>query len=204
MMSFIPTGTPCNGPIGRPLLRHSSRSRACVSACSVSRWAKACTFGSTAAIRSRQARVYSSDDIAPRAISAAALVADSAVRLSSDNSASSALVAVEIVRKPECHSWPYIHEYHAQDHDQHVRHHAAEDLVERDVLRCDALEIECRHGHRWRQKCRLQIHEDQNTPQHGVNVEVLEQWQKDRNEDDDDLGPFQRPAQDKNDRLRQD
>ena len=48
----------------------------------------------------------SSDDIVPRAISAAALVADSAVRLSSDNSAGSALVAVEIVRKPERHAWP--------------------------------------------------------------------------------------------------
>src|SRR5690349_9524935 len=126
-MSFIPTGTPCSGPIGRPLLRHSSRARAWVSACSASRWAKACTLGSTDAIRSRQARVYSSDDIVPRAISAAALVADSAVRRSSDNSAGSALVAVEIIRQPERHAWPEVHDYHAQDHDQHVRHHAVED-----------------------------------------------------------------------------
>src|SRR5215212_1268440 len=38
--------------------------------------------------------------------------------------------AVEVVRQPECHAGPEVHDNHAQDDDQHVGHHAGEDLVQ--------------------------------------------------------------------------
>src|SRR4029453_7691545 len=129
MMSLTATGTPCSGPIGRPLLRHWSVSRACVSASSRSRCANALTVPSTAPMRSRHARMTSSDDIAPLAISAAAWAAVSADKSLSAKANESRSVAVEVLRKPESHARPEIHHYHAEDDDQHVRHHAAEDLV---------------------------------------------------------------------------
>ncbi len=70
-------------------------------------------------------------------------------------------------------------------------------------LRRDALEIERRHRDRRRQERRLQVHEHQRAPQDRVDVEVLQHRQEDRHEDDDDLGPFQRPAEHEDDRLRQ-
>src|SRR6202007_1924183 len=91
-----------------------------------------------------------------------------------------------------------------QDDDHHVRHHAVEDLVERDVRRRDAFEVARRHRHRRRQDRRLQVYEHQRAPQDRIDVEVLEQRQEDRHEDDDDFGPFERPAEEENDRLRQD
>src|SRR5262245_56636282 len=129
MMSLTATGTPYIGPIGRPLLRHWSVSRACASASSRSRRANALTVPSTASMRSRHARVTCSDDIAPLAISAAAWVAVSADKSLSAKANESRSVAVEILRKPESHARPEIHDDHAQDNDQHIRHHAAEDLV---------------------------------------------------------------------------
>src|SRR5689334_19695033 len=53
----------------------------------------------------------------------------------------SASAAVKVVRQPERHAGPDIHEDHADDDDQYVRHHAGEDLVERDMRGRDALEI---------------------------------------------------------------
>src|SRR5262245_20832434 len=142
MMSLTATGTPCSGPIGRPLLRQSSLARACVNANSGSRCANALTVSSAAAIRSRHARVTSSDEAAPLAIAAAVCAAVSADKSLSANATSPASVAVEVVGQPQSHARPEIHDDHAKDDDQHVRHHAIEDLVERDVLGCDALEVE--------------------------------------------------------------
>src|SRR5205814_876452 len=50
----------------------------------------------------------------------------------------------------------------------------------------------------------LQVDEHQRAPEDRVDVEVLQQRQEDRHEDDDDLGPLERPAQHEDDRLRQD
>src|SRR5262249_22113982 len=48
----------------------------------------------------------------------------------------------------------------------------------------------------------LQVDEYDGSPKDRIDVEVLEQRQEDRHEDHDDLGPFERPAQQENDRLR--
>src|SRR5262249_37083812 len=130
MISLMATGTPCRGPIGLPLRRHSSLCRACARACSLSMWAKALTMSSTAAMRSRQACVNSSEEAAPPAICAAACAAVSVDRSTLANSANSALDAVEVVRQPQRHARPEIHDDHANDHDQHIRHHAIKDLIE--------------------------------------------------------------------------
>jgi len=63
-----------------------------------------------------------------------------------------ASAAVEIVRQPERHPRPQIHDHHANDDDDHVRHHASENLIERDVPRRDAHEVERRHRNRRRQE----------------------------------------------------
>src|SRR5665213_3832778 len=138
MMSLTAIGTPCSGPIGRPLRRQVSHSRACASAWSGSRWAKAPTASSVAAMRSRQAAVTSSDETALSAILAATSVAVSTER----SAAAKMSLPVEIFRQPKRHARPDVHEDHTHNHDQHVGHHTAEYLVERDVLGRDALEIE--------------------------------------------------------------
>src|SRR5579864_1983448 len=50
-----------------------------------------------------------------------------------------ARVAVEVIRQPQRHPRPQIHDDHADDDDDHVGHHAGEDLVERDMLGRHAL-----------------------------------------------------------------
>ena len=72
-MSFSPTGTPCSGPIGRPVPRCLSAASACRMAWSGSRCAKACTSGSRSAMRARHASVSSTALTAPRAISSRAV-----------------------------------------------------------------------------------------------------------------------------------
>src|SRR5262245_8645343 len=134
-MSLMPTGMPCSGPMRRPSALCRSSARACASAWSASRCAKACTLLSTVTIRSRHAPTYSSAETTPRAISTAASLAVRSVR-------SERSVPIEILRQPQRHARPEIHDDHAHDHDQHVGHHAAEYLVERDMLGRDALEIE--------------------------------------------------------------
>src|SRR6266403_1796122 len=66
------------------------------------------------------------------------------------------------------------------------------------------LQVERRHGDRRREESRLQVDEYQRAPQDRIDIEVLEQRQEDRHEDDDDLGPLERPAEEEDDRLRQD
>src|SRR5262252_7815211 len=112
--------------------------------------------------------------------------------------------AVQVVRQPKRHPRPQVHDDHAHDDDQHVRHHAPEDLVEGHVLGGDSLQVERRHGHRRRQERRLEVDEYERAPEDRVDVEVLQQRQEDRDEDHDDLGPLERPAENEDDRLRQD
>src|SRR3982750_2915239 len=97
-----------------------------------------------------------------------------------------AAAAVQVIRQPQRHAWPHVHDDHAQDHDQHVRHHAREDLVQRHMRWRDALQIERRHGDRRRQERGLQVHEHERAPEDGIDLEVLQQRQEDRHEDDDD------------------
>ena len=85
MMSLMPTGTPCSGPTPLPSLRRLSAARACSSARSRSRKVQACTCGSSAAMRSRQAPTSSSELVSLRAIRAAAAVTVRSVRLVSVN-----------------------------------------------------------------------------------------------------------------------
>ena len=69
--SFSASGTPASGPSGWPAARRSSTAWAARSALSAATCRKACTRWSTASIRSRCARVTSTDDTSPAAISAA-------------------------------------------------------------------------------------------------------------------------------------
>src|SRR5437763_11221267 len=45
------------------------------------------------------------------------------------------LAAVKIIRQPQRHAGPNVHDDHAYDDDDHVGHHAGENLVQRDVRR---------------------------------------------------------------------
>src|SRR6266446_10696919 len=44
------------------------------------------------------------------------------------------LLAVQELRQPERHPWPDVHEDETDTDDDHIRHRAGEDLVERHVL----------------------------------------------------------------------
>src|SRR3954453_10000365 len=115
MMSLTATGTPHNGPVGWPSARRSSSARACASTCSRSKWANALISGSAAAMRSRQAREYSSIEIVPRAISSAASVAVRVTSLSSAMPASyvsmfGGVPGGKIVRQPQRHLRTEIYE----------------------------------------------------------------------------------------------
>lgn len=82
------------------------------------------------------------------------------------------LSSVEELWKPQGHAWPDIHEGHTSNHDKHVRHHACENLVERNAWWRDTFKIEGRHRHWWRQERCLQVHEHQDTPQKWVDIKV--------------------------------
>ena len=51
------------------------------------------------------------------------------------------------------------------------------------------------HGHGRREERGLKVQRHQDTEEQGIDAKVGEQRQEDRHEDDDDLGPFKRPAQ---------
>src|SRR5262245_11549661 len=151
MMSLLPTGTPCRAPTPLPSRRCASAAVACAKARSRSRKAQALSCGSSSSIRVRQAVTRACEVRSPLAIRGAASLAVRAVK--------SALVkvhhpsmfgvlprrawlpsqpqirsfAIEIVRQPEGHTGPKVHDNHAQDDHQHVGHHPTEDLIERDV-----------------------------------------------------------------------
>src|SRR5437868_258966 len=55
-------------------------------------------------------------------------------------------VAVQIMRQPQRQPRPDIHQHHADDGDEHVGHHAGEDLVQRHGRWRDALQIEGGHA----------------------------------------------------------
>ena len=80
---------------------------------------------------------------------------------------------------------------------------AAEDVGQLHPRRRDALEIERRHRDRRRVERGLRVQRHQDAEEDRVDLEVVEQRQEDRHEDDDDLGPFQRPAEQEDDDLGQ-
>ena len=75
MMSLMPTGTPCSGPVPLPSRRSSSARRAWSSAWPGSRNAQAWISGSSAAMRARQASTSSTLVRWPSRMAAAAAVA---------------------------------------------------------------------------------------------------------------------------------
>jgi len=81
MMSLMPIGTPCNGPIACPERRCWSAARACASAKSGSRNAHASIRASVSRTRARHAATYCSDEITPSRMTRAASVADNACKL---------------------------------------------------------------------------------------------------------------------------
>src|SRR6266850_3110086 len=195
MMSFKPTGTPLSGPNGSPERLRSSAARACASACSSSRNVQACTFGSSARIRSRQLCTSSSEVSTPSRIRCAASLADSSEGCSP---------AIYQLRQPQ----PDLREHVEQDQRDHLnpheRHHAGEDRVEGHMRWRHALQVERRHRHRRRQECRLQVERHEQPEEQRVDAEVRQQRQEDRHEDDDDLRPLERPAEDEDDEMRED
>src|SRR5262249_19612134 len=209
MMSFTPTGTPWSGPIGRPARRRSSAARAWAIAWSGSRNAHAWTSGSTSRARARQASTSWAEPMTPALIRRAASAAESAWRLvrSTDRvyregaGGAGPSFAVEELREPEGHARPDVHEDEADADDDHVRHHPREDLVQRHVLGRHALEVEGRHRHRRRQEGGLEVDRHHGAEEDRVDLEVAEQGDEDRAEDDDDLGPLQRPAEQEDDEL---
>ena len=52
------------------------------------------------------------------------------------------LSAVEVVRQPQGQSWPDVHQHHAQNHDQHIGHHARKNLVDCHMRWRDTLQVE--------------------------------------------------------------
>ena len=113
-----------------------------------------------------------------------------------------ALITVEKLRQPERHARPDVHEGETDTDNDHVRHHASEDLIQRHVLGRYSLEIEGRHRHRRRQECRLQIDRNHGAEQDRVDFEMAQQRDEDRTKDHDDLGPFERPTKQENNYLR--
>jgi hypothetical protein len=67
-----------------------------------------------------------------------------------------------------------------------------------------SLQVIGRHGHGRGQERRLKVECDQDAEEQRIDLEVDQKRQEDRHEDDDDFGPFQRPAQQEDDQLGQD
>src|SRR4029453_17738518 len=59
-------------------------------------------------------------------------------------------------------------------------------------------------GERRRKERRLDVQRDEQPEEQRIDIERLQQRQEDRHEDDNDLGPFQRPAQHEDDELGED
>ena len=79
----------------------------------------------------------------------------------------------------------------------------AENLIQPHRWRRHAFQIIGSHGHGRRIERGLDVERHENAEQDRIDPEVVDQRQEDRNEDDDDLGPFQRPAQQEDHDLRQ-
>ena len=60
-------------------------------------------------------------------------------------------------------------------------------------------QVEGGHRHRRREERRLEVQGHQQTEKQGIDVEVGQERDEDRHEDDDDLRPFQGPAQQEDD-----
>src|SRR5688572_8049750 len=101
--------------------------------------AKACTSGSTSAIRSRHAVTSSVEVARPSRISAAASLNPSAERLirgvlqSKTGDRSSR--RVEIVRQPQCDPWENVNQEHRQEHHEDEWQRTAENIGELDPRR---------------------------------------------------------------------
>src|SRR5512139_2281600 len=113
------------------------------------------------------------------------------------------VLLVHDVGQPQADLRPQVEHRHRDDLDRHERQHAGEDLVQGHVRRRHALEVESGHCHRRRQERRLQVERHHQAEEQRVDVEVRQKRNEDRHEDDDDLGPLERPAEDEDDGLRQ-
>ena len=51
-------------------------------------------------------------------------------------------LAIQIIWQPQGKFWPDVHQDQAQDHDEHVRHHAGKNLIDGDVRRRHPFQIE--------------------------------------------------------------
>ncbi len=72
------------------------------------------------------------------------------------------------------------------------------------MRRSNPLQIIGCHGHRWGIERGLDVQRHEDAEEDRIDVVVMEQWQKDRHENDDDLGPFERPAEQEDDDLSKD
>ena len=117
MMSFTPTGTPCSGPSGSPLRLRSSSARACASACSSSRNCQACTFGSSARMRSRQAL--------HQLLRGQHARRGSCARPRQPRASTGAQRAYSTLRQPQPDPREDVEQDERDDLDAHERHHAA-------------------------------------------------------------------------------
>ena len=70
------------------------------------------------------------------------------------------------------------------------------------MFRRHGLQIERGHRDGRRQECRLEIDRHHGAEQDRVDLKVVQQRDEDRAEDDDDLGPLERPAEQEDDHLR--
>src|SRR5262249_48304579 len=112
--------------------------------------------------------------------------------------------AIELVRQPQRDLGEDIEQHHRDQHDENEGIDALEDFVDREVLWCHTLAIEGRHRHRRSEEGGLQVQRDQNAEEQRVDAVMLQQRHEDRYEDDNDLGPLQRPTQQEDDELGQD
>src|SRR6266702_3441542 len=112
-------------------------------------------------------------------------------------------MTVNEIRQPHRDLRENVDEEHGDEHHEQERQRTGEDLVERYVLRRDALEVVAGHRHRRGEERRLDVQRHQDAEKYRVDVEVVQQRQEDRHENDDDLGPLQRPTQQEEDELGQ-
>src|SRR3989339_2018320 len=106
-------------------------------------------------------------------------------------------------RHPQTDLREHVKQKYREHLDHHERQHPDEDLVERHVRRRHPLEVEGGHRDRRREERRLEVQGHEQTEEERIYVEVRQERDEDRHEDDDDLGPLQRPAQKEDDHLRQ-
>src|SRR3546814_3884280 len=96
---------------------------------------------------------------------------------------------------PESDLGEVVEHRHGNEHHYQVRRAALKDIHELHIRWGDALQVVSGHRHWRRQERGLQIEGNQDSKEQRVDFVVRQQWQKDRHEDDDDLRPFERPAE---------